>query len=453
MKNKKGKTEKGKGIDRRSFLRSTAAAGVAAFTIVPRHVLGGPGYTPPSEKLNIAGIGVGGRGTSDLGAVSSENIVALCDVDEKQAAETFKKYPNAKKFKDFRRMLDKMDKQIDAVVIATPDHVHAVATMAAMRRGKHVYCEKPLTHCIYEARMLAKAARKYKVATQMGNQGHAEEGNRLICEWIWDGAIGPVREVHAWTDRPGGLWAQGVDRPKETPPVPPTLDWDLWLGPAPQRPYNPAYVPFKWRGFWDFGTGALGDMGCHIIDTPLWALKLGYPTSVSAVSTPVNSETAPLSSMVEYQFPARGDMPPVKMTWYDGGLMPPAPQELEPSRRMGNKNGGVLLIGDKGILMCGCYGRSPRLIPEAKMQAYQRPPKTIPRSPGQREEWLEACKTGKPTGSNFEYASLLTEIVLLGNVAIRAGRKLEWDGPNMRVTNWPEANQYVRFEYRQGWTL
>jgi len=452
MKNKKGKTEKGKGIDRRSFLRSTAA-GVAAFTIVPRHVLGGPGYTPPSEKLNIAGIGVGGRGTSDLGAVSSENIVALCDVDEKQAAETFKKYPNAKKFKDFRRMLDKMDKQIDAVVIATPDHVHAVATMAAMRRGKHVYCEKPLTHCIYEARMLAKAARKYKVATQMGNQGHAEEGNRLICEWIWDGAIGPVREVHAWTDRPGGLWAQGVDRPKETPPVPPTLDWDLWLGPAPQRPYNPAYVPFKWRGFWDFGTGALGDMGCHIIDTPLWALKLGYPTSVSAVSTPVNSETAPLSSMVEYQFPARGDMPPVKMTWYDGGLMPPAPQELEPSRRMGNKNGGVLLIGDKGILMCGCYGRSPRLIPEAKMQAYQRPPKTIPRSPGQREEWLEACKTGKPTGSNFEYASLLTEIVLLGNVAIRAGRKLEWDGPNMRVTNWPEANQYVRFEYRQGWTL
>jgi predicted dehydrogenase len=449
MKEQKAKIKKQDGkISRRTFMGGVAAA---AFTVVPRHVLGGPRYTPPSEKLNIAGIGVGGKGGGDIGAVSSENIVALCDVDEKRAVETFNKYPNAKKYKDFRKMLTEMDKQIDAVVVATPDHVHAPASMMAIKMGKHVYCEKPLTHSIYEARMLTEAARKYKVATQMGNQGHSGEGARLICEWIWAGAIGKVREVHAWTDRP--IWPQGIDRPEEMPAVPSTLAWDLWLGPAPKRPYHPAYLPFKWRGWWDFGTGALGDMACHIIDPVFWALKLGYPKSVEAVSTKVNSETAPTASIIYYEFGAREGMPPVKMTWYDGELMPARPQELEEGRKMGSKNGGALFVGDKGMLMCGCYGKNPRLIPESKMQEFERPEKTIPRVEGHHQDWLAACKGGKPACSNFDYAGPLTEVVLLGNLALRAGKRLEWDGENMRVTNVPEANQYVRRDYRAGWTL
>jgi len=436
-------------MSRRDFLASTAA--VAAFTIVPRHVLGGPGYTPPSEKLNIAAIGAGGKGAGDIGAVSSENIVALCDVDDKKAAETFEHYPKAKKYRDFRKMLEK-EKNIDAVIVATPDHTHAVAAMMAIKMGKHVYCEKPLTYSIYEARELAKAAREAKVATQMGNQGHSGEGNRLICEWLWDGAIGPVREVHTWTNRP--IWPQGIDRPKETPPVPKTLDWDLWLGPAPNRPYNPAYLPFKWRGWWDFGTGALGDMACHIIDSPFWALKLGQPINVEASSTKVNSETYPLASTVHYQFGARHGMPPVKLTWYDGGIRPPQPEDMEPGRRMGSDNGGVLFVGEKGKLVCGCYGNSPRLIPEAKMAAYNRPPKTIPRVKGHHKDWVQACKGGKPACSNFDYAGPLTETVLLGNLAIRnPGKKLCWDGPNMRFTNNDEANKYIHRKYRQGWTL
>lgn len=447
---KKNKTERSTRVTRRRFLGTTAAT-LATVTIVPRHVLGGVGHTPPSEKLNIAGIGVGGKGAGDIGAVSSENIVALCDVDEKQAGKTFEEYPQAKKYKDFRRMLEKEEKNIDAVVVATPDHVHAVASMMAIKMGKHVYTEKPLTHTIYEARMLTKAAREHKVATQMGNQGRSGEGIRLICEWIWDGAIGQVREVHAWTNRP--IWPQGMDRPEETEPVPATLDWDLWLGPAPQRPYNSAYLPFKWRGWWDFGTGALGDMACHIIDAPVLALKLGYPTSVRAISTPVNSETAPTASIVEYEFGARGKMPPVKVTWYDGELRPPNPEELEPGRRMGSKNGGVLFVGDKGKLVCGCYGKSPRLIPESKMQAYQRPPRTIERVEEHHKDWVNACKGGKPACSNFDYAGPLTEVVLLGNLALRAGKRLEWDGENMRVTNVPEANEYLHRQYRQGWSL
>jgi predicted dehydrogenase len=311
-----------KKLSRRDFIG--AAGAVAAFTIVPRRVLGGPGNTPPSEKLNIAGIGVGGQGASDLQALESQNIVALCDVDWRHADGTFKRYPNAKKYKDFREMLDKEDKNIDAVVVATPDHVHAPASMAAIKRGKHVYCEKPLTHSVYEARMIAEAAREHKVATQMGNQGQAGEETRLLREYIWDGAIGPVREAHVWTDRPlNGLdkvyWPQGVDRPTDRPKAPDTLDWDLWLGPAPERPYNPAYLPFVWRGWWDFGTGALGDIGCHALDPVFRVLKLGHPTSVEAISTLVNNETYPVASMVHYQFPARGDMPAVRLTWYDGG--------------------------------------------------------------------------------------------------------------------------------------
>ncbi len=444
--------QKGRRMSRRDFVVSTAAA-AAAFTIVPRHVLGGPGYTPPSDKLNIAGIGVGGMGRDNVrDCAATENIYALCDVDEEYAAECFNEYPKAKKYADYRKMLEK-EKNIDAVIVATPDHTHAVIAMMAMKMGKHAFVQKPLTNTIYEARMLAEAARKHKVATQMGNQGHAGEGNRLMCEWVADGAIGPVREVHCWTDRPVGWWAQGVDRPEETPRVPRTLNWDLWLGPAPYRPYNPAYVPFAWRGFWDFGTGSLGDMGCHIMDTPVWVLNLEHPTSVEAISTPVNSETAPISSVITLRFPARGNMPPVKMTWYDGGLMPPRPDELEEGRRMGDNDGGVLLVGDKGTIMCSCLGSNPRLIPETKMEAYEQPAKTIPRSPGIHEGWIEACKGGKPASSNFDVSGPLTEIVLLGNLALRTGRRLEWDGPNMKVTNFPEANKYVHREYREGWSL
>jgi predicted dehydrogenase len=439
-------------MNRRDFL-VTGAGSVAAFTIVPRHVLGGPGKTPPSEKLNIAGIGVGGKGRSDIVGVSSENIVALCDVDEKQAGETFERFTKAKKYQDFRVMLEKEEKNIDAVVVGAPDHIHAPASMIAIKMGKHIYVEKPMTHSIYEARMLTEAARKYKVATQMGNQGHSGEGCRLFCEWIWDGAIGPVREVHCWTNRP--IWPQGMDRPEEVHEVPSTLDWDLWLGPAPHRPFNKAYQPFKWRGWWDFGTGALGDMACHIMDPAVWALKLDNPTSVKAVSTKVNSETAPLASVIDYEFPARGDMPPVKMTWYDGDIRPTDPPELEEGRRMGSKNGGVLFVGDKGKLVCGCYGKSPRIIPETKMMEYNKPGKTIPRVEEQNhhQDWIQACKGGTPACSNFDVSGPLTEIVLLGNLAIRTGRRIEWDGANINCTNYPEANNFVRREYRKGWTL
>jgi predicted dehydrogenase len=442
-------------VSRRDFLGGAAAA--AAFTIVPRHVLGGSGNKAPSEKLNIAGIGVGGQGAGDIGAVSSQNIVALCDVDWKRAEGTFRRYPKAKKYRDFRKMLDKEDKNIDAVIVATPDHIHAPASMAAIKRGKHVYCEKPLTHSVYEARKVAEAARKHKVATQMGNQGQASTQTRLMCEMVWDGAIGPVREVHVWTDRPNrGLnavyWPQGVDRPKETPPVPETLDWDLWLGPAPNRPYHPAYLPFNWRGWWDFGTGAMGDIGCHALDPIFRALKLGAPTSVEGISTLVNTETYPLSSKIHYEFPARGDMPPVKVVWYDGGMRPPRPEELEDGRQVGSN--GKLFIGDKGKML------SERIIPESKMKEYGKPPEMIPRSPGHHVEWIQACKGGKPAGSNFDHAGPLAEAVLLGNVALRPElkekmnrTKLLWDGPNLKITNVPEANKFLRRDYRDGWTL
>lgn len=436
-------------ISRRDFVGGAAA--VAAFTIVPRHVLGGAGNTAPSDKLNIAGIGVGGRGAGDIGEVSSENIVALCDVDWRNAAGTFKKYPKAKQYRDFRKMLDKENKNIDAVIVATPDHTHAVATMMAIKMGKHVYCEKPLAHDIFEVRKVTDAAREAKVATQLGNQGQASEGTRLVCEFIWDGAIGPVREVHSWCNRP--ISPRGQGRPKDTPPVPDGLSWDLWLGTAPERPYHPCYLPFSWRGWWDFGTGVLGDIGCHQFAPIFRALKLGYPTSVEACSSGVNSETAPLASIIRYEFPARGDMPPVKLTWYDGGLMPPRPAELEEGRRYGGADSN-LYVGDKGKML------GHRLIPEARMKEYKSPPKTLPRSPGHHKEWLLACKGGPPARSNFELSGPMAEVVLLGNIAVRMGKmiyekglKLYYDGPNMRITNMPEANKYIRREYRKGWTL
>ncbi len=452
--------EKGK-INRREFLGATAAV-ASSFTIVPSHVLGGNGNTPPSEKVNIAGIGVGGRGGRVIAQFKDQNVVALCDVDWERASESFKLFPDAKRYKDFRKMLDEMDTKIDAVMVATPDHTHAVACMKAIKMKKHVFCEKPLAHTIGEIRMLTEEARKQGVATQMGNDGHAIEEMRLLKEWIEDGAIGTVRKVEAWT--PHAVWPQGIDRPKDTPAVPDTLDWDLWLGPAPYRPYHPAYVPCAWRGWWDFGTGGLGDMGCHIFDPIFYALDLEYPSSVEASCSllremwnwerKLNPDSYPRASIVYYDFSARGNWPKLEVTWYDGGLMPKRPEELEEGRRMGTQYGGALFIGDKGKILCGSHGaEGERIIPEEKMKEYKRQPKRLPRSIGHYEEWIEACKGGQPAGSNFDYAGPLSEAVLLGNVALKSGEKLLWDSKAMKVTNVAEANKYLSREYRQGWSL
>ncbi|MFI5183502.1 MAG: Gfo/Idh/MocA family protein [Vicinamibacteria bacterium] len=453
-------------VPRRSFLASAATV-TAGFAIVPRHVLGAQDTPAPSDKLNIAAVGVGGMGKSNLLRCENENIVALCDVDFDLADPVFKKYPGARTYKDFRIMLDEQ-KDIDAVIVATPDHTHAVIAMAAMERKKHVYVQKPLTHSVYEARLLTETARKYGVATQMGNQGHSGEGIRLLCEWVWDGAIGPIREAHAWTNRP--VWPSGseVERPADTPPIPAGLDWDLWLGPAHPRPYHPTYHPAKWRAWRDFGTGALGDMACHIVDPLFWALKLKYPVSVEASvskywkaffeEAPAKNEMFPRSTIVRFKFPAREGMPELDLTWWDGGLMPARPAGLEPGRRMGDLNGGILLIGDKGAISAGCYGESPRLVPESRMKEYKRPPKTLERIPegsdGHEKDWIRACKGGKPASSSFEYSGPLSETILMGNLAVRfPGRELFWNGEAMEVTNDKEANAYVRREYREGWHL
>lgn len=449
-------------LSRRGFLGGVS--GAASFMIVPRHVLGGAGFQAPSEKLGVAGIGVGGMGHGNLHGLKSQNIVALCDVDERQARGAWRDFPDAKRYSDFRDMLEN-EQGIDAVMVATPDHMHAPASMMAMRMGKHVYCEKPLTHTVYEARKLAEAARERKVATQMGNRGQASEGTRLLCEWIWAGAIGPVREVHIWTDRAmRGIhdvyWPQGVGRPEDRPPIPEGVHWDLWLGVAPERPYHPAYMPFVWRGWWDFGTGALGDIGCHSLDSAFRALKLASPVSVEACSSAVNEETYPLASIVTWDFPPRGDMPSLRLMWYDGGLRPPRPAELEEGKTLGSFTNGQLFIGDEGKIMTGGAGSDPVLIPAARMKDFQPPPKTLPRSPGHYEEWIEACKGGKPAGSSFDHAGPLAETVLLGNVALRravrerlARKTLLWDGPGLKFTNDPEANQYLHKEYRKGWSL
>jgi len=459
-----------KGLSRRDFIGS-AAATAAAFTVVPRSVLGGPNYTAPSDKLNIACVGVGGKGYSDSKAMSSENVVALCDVDEKRASQQhgteketiFDIYPKAKFYNDFRVMLDKESKNIDAVTVSTPDHTHAVIAMTAMEHGKHVFVQKPMTHTVYEARVLREAAKKYGVITQMGNQGHAGEGGRRVCEWIWDGAIGDVKEVHCWTNRP--IWPQGIEAPTETPSTPPTLNWNVWVGPAAWRPYHPAYVPFAWRGFWDFGTGALGDMGAHIIDHAYWPLKLTYPKSVQASSSEFTQDSPPIASIVTYEFPEREGMPEVKMTWYDGGLKPPRPKAIEQGRMMGDHGGGVLFEGTKGLLMCSVYGRNPRIVPETKMKEYMSDLKErggienkIPSSPGIHEEWLQAIKEGKKemASTNFDYSGPLTETMMLGNVAIRmanANMKLEYDGMTGKITNNEEANKFLHMEYRKGWAL
>lgn len=446
-----------KPMSRRGFIGSSTLAS-AGFMIVPAHAVSGLGHIAPSDKLNIAGVGIAGMGRGNLANVAkTENIVALCDVDWGEAsAKVFKTYPGAKQYKDFRIMLDSQ-KDIDALVIATPDHTHAVISLEAMKRGKHVFTQKPLTHTVHEARVLAKAAKEYKVATQMGNQGQAGEGTRRLREMIWDGVIGPIREVHVWTDRPNnGLlktyWPQGVGRPVETPPVPADLDWDLFVGPAPVRPYNPAYHPFKWRGWWDFGTGALGDIGCHSLDPIFRALKLKYPTSLQAVSTLVNEETYPSGSMVRYEFPARENMPPVSLTWYDGGLRPMRIPELDEGMQMGS--GGTLFIGDKGKIL------DDKILPKSLRESYKTPTPYLPASPGHEEEWILACKGGVPAGSDFEWAGPLTETVLLGNIALRrelkeklSGQALNWDADKFGFPNLPEADKFLHYEYRKGWNL
>ena len=452
------------GLTRREFLGAAAASAAAGMMIVPRRVLGGPGYAAPSDRLNIGC--VGGKGFSDARAASTENIVALCDVDDGKMADFLKSdrhspeqramYDKAAKYKDWRRMFDS-EKGLDAITVSTPDHNHAVIAMAAMKRGKHVFCQKPLTNTIKESRLLAEEAVRRNVVTQMGNQGHAQEGARLIREWIRDGAIGDVSDVHVWTNRP--IWPQGVDAPKETPPVPPGLDWDIWLGPAPWRPYHPAYCPADWKGWWDFGVGALGDMGAHLIDQPFWALDLGCPLTIQASSTKFNKETYPLAEIITYRFPARGARPPVTMMWYDGGLLPPRPTAsfLEDGRMMGDEDGGCLFVGSRGMLVCSTYGGSPRLLPEKLMQDYARPAKTIPRSPGIMEEWIAAIKAGTKSTTDFAaYSGRLTEVMLLGIVALRfkdAKIALQWDPAGMEFPNLPEANPFVHKTYRKGWSL
>jgi predicted dehydrogenase len=431
-------------------------------------VLGGQGNQPPSEKLNIAGIGLGAMGSDNLRACAAqENIVALCDVDWGMASVTFKKYPKAERYKDYRRMLDRQD-NIDAVIVATPDHTHAVITAAAMKHGKHVYTQMPLAHNVWEVRQLARIAQNTGVATQMGNERYSAPTVRTTCEWIWDGCIGPVREVHCWTNRP--QWPQGMSRPEGRPIAPPGLEWDLWLGPAAEHPYHDAYHPYNWRGWRQFGTGALGAMGCHVMDGAFWALRLAEaPTfKVEAESTGPTQRSYPTASTVRYHFGPRGEMPPVRLNWYDGGRRPPRPEELPDTREFIGSN-GTIFVGDKGKLTFGALtaGTSggqagPRFIPESLRQSYQPPKKTFPRIKEERtwgklrrheEDWTRACKGGRPACSRFEIAGPLTEMVLLGNIALLSGEPIEWDSRNLRITNNLDAKRLIRRRYRSGWTL
>jgi predicted dehydrogenase len=440
-------------IDRRTFVGEAGAA-AAAFTIVPRHVLG-RGYVAPSDKLNVACIGIGGMGANDVRGMSSENIYALCDVDLHQGEESFHAFPQAKRYRDYREMLASEHEHIDAVTVSTPDHSHAAAAMLAMKAGKHVRVQKPLTHLIGETRALEAAARTYKVATQMGNQGHAREGTRLIREWVEAGAIGTVREVHFWTNRP--IWPQAIERPLEDYHVPPWLDWNLWLGTAPERPYHPAYAPFKWRGWWDFGCGALGDMACHIMDAAFWTLQLRYPSRVEVEYTALYEETAPRCTRITYRFPPRGNLPEVTLVWRDGSLFPPKPQEVSDSEPWPpDDGGGQLWIGTDGKLHAGTYGDDPRVL-DPKRQAEitaNPPPQKYPRVKDSYTEFIAACKGGAPAGSAFEtHAGPLTEMVLLGNVAIRMGRTLELNPTTGQITNCTVPDEYLKPSYRAGWSL
>lgn len=434
---------------RREFIKKAAAL-TAGITIVPNIAVSGLGHRAPSDKLNIAGIGIGGKGHANLKAMATENIVALCDVDWKYANACFNDFPRAKRYWDWRKMFDEMGNSIDGVMIATADHTHAIIAATALTMGKHVYCQKPLTHSVYEARLLTKLAKKYKVATQMGNQGNSGDGVRQVCEWIWNGEIGEVREVHAWTDRP--IWPQGLERPKVVMKVPDTLNWDLFIGPAPMRPYHEIYTPWNWRGWWDFGTGAFGDMACHVLDPVYQALKLGYPEKVSGSSTQINTESAPQAETVEFDFPARPkvknqEMPAVRVFWYDGGLFPPRPDLLpEGEDLMADGLGGCIFIGSKDTMITSCGGFNARLLSGRvpKVTPYLR---RVPGATGyidgpHEQDWIRACKESPGNRvegtSNFAYSGPFTEMVLLGVLAIRLqslNKKLKWDGENMQFTN------------------
>jgi len=451
-------------LSRRHFIYTSALAATALATGLPAYAARA-NFKSPNEKLDIAGIGTGGRAAADLEGVSGENIVALCDVDANTMADALKKYPGARTYSDYRVMLEK-EPSIDAVVVAVPDHHHASAAMRAIHAGKHVYCEKPLTHTVWEARQLTLAARKFGVATQMGNQGHSGNGIRELCEMIWSDAIGKVHEVHCWTDRAKGWWPQGDIRPSGSDPVPPNLDWDVWLGPAPKRPYlhlwpenlqtsraKQVYHPFAWRGWWDFGCGALGDMACHIMDCPQESLKLGPPTSVEMVSSSQRvPEMPPEMSILRYEFPEREGMPPCTLFWYDSGQKPPRPPEMEADQLVAS---GSLFIGEKGKILCDVYGEHPRLLPESSMADYKRPPKTLPRVPGNDPhlDWIRACKGGPAPCSNFEISGPFTEWVLLGNLALRLGQKIQWDSKHLRAIGIPEAEPLIKGSHRHGWKI
>jgi predicted dehydrogenase len=437
-------------MKRRTFLQAAATVAVG-FQIVPRHVLG-QGLTPPSEKLNIAGVGAGGQGGGVLNDMRDENIVALCDVDPSRAADSFQRFPKATRYKDYRVMLEKQ-KDIDALMIATPDHMHAPITLAALRAGKHVYVEKPMAHTIEEARLMAQVAKETGLVTQMGNQGHAGEGLRRTREWIQAGAIGQVREVHGWTDRPGNWWPQPARRSEDPGSKPADLDWDLWLGCAPERPYDRALHPFAWRGWFDFGTGALGDMAVHNLDPAFYSLDLEAPISAETEASELGEESYPAWQRITFQFAARGEQPALKMVWYDGGKLPETPEELADEVELSDN--GILFIGDRGVMLSGGWSGTPRLFPASRRQEFEQPPATIPRSIGHRPEWIQACKDGRPADAKagFAYSGPFTEALLVGNLATMLKKRVEWDAANLRATNAPEADALIRKTYRNGFGI
>jgi len=447
-------------MKRRAFLKTAALAG-CAFQIAPRSILGGPDNTPPSRKLNLAAIGCGGQAGSDLGNMAGENIVALCDVDERRAAGSFQRFPQAKRFKDFRKMFDDLGDQIDCVLVGTPDHTHAVAALAAMQHGKHVFCEKPLAHSVAEVRAMRQTARDRKLITQVGNQGHSFDSIRIFCEWIWDGAIGNVQEVHCGCGAMRDTYCQInklAEVHRDRPPVPPELDWIQWQGPVAHRPYNPAYLPWGWRGWMPYGSGAFGDWVCHIVDPVFWALDLDMPTSVQAdvvgYDRVKDADCYPAGCQVTFEFPAKGQRGPLKLVWYDGVKPIPRPPELDPGEHVVDT--GAVVIGDRGTIMYGSHGAGGvHIIPKAKMQAYKRPPQKLERCRvGHYKEWLNAVREGKPAGSPFEYGGRLSEIGLLGVAAIRTtSEKLLYDEKGMRFTNSPEATALLTPQYQNGWKL
>ncbi len=441
-------------FSRRHFFYGTLLAGAlpsAGFGSSPS--LKRLGFKSPNEKLNIASVGAGGRAGEDIHGCSAENIVALSDPDDERAEKTFKLYPNVPKYKDFRRMFDAHTKDIDAVIVACPDHVHASAAMWAMSRGKHVYCEKPLTRTVWEAQQLTRAAAKYGVATQMGNQGYSSEGARQCCEMIWANEIGGVTEVHAWTNRPWAYWPQGPEVVPKEGPVPPTLDWDAWLADCEPRPYSPAYVPHNWRAFPEFGCGAIGDMACHILGTPNMALRLTAPTSVECILQEGKGKyTFPKKATIRFDFPARGSMPPVQVFWHDGLTEVPKIEGVPAGEKLGDEDvNGSLFMGDKGMITTGCYGDGTRLVPASKMKDYKFPPKLLTRSPGHHQDWIRACKGGDPACSNFGVAGPFVQWMLLGVIAMKFEGKLEWDAEKSRILNNNAANEYLKPKFRKGW--